>query len=228
MEAIVLAGGMGTRLKAVVPDLPKPMAPVAGRPFLEIVLSALADKGFSRVILSVGYKAEVIVSHFGQRFSGMAISYEIEESPLGTGGAMRAAMSRCDGDHVFVFNGDTFLDVEATDIERNWSWRRTPLIIAKQVKDAERYGTLKVEGRRVLGFYEKGVHGPGLINAGCYILPTDVLDRYDIGQAFSFETDYLPEAVQRNHFEYYMTNGLFVDIGVPEDYLLAQSIFGDQ
>ena len=93
MEAIVLAGGLGTRLRSVVPNLPKPMAPVAGRPFLEIVLNRLAQKGFRRVVLSVGYMAEKIVEHFGDRLSGMELVYAFESTPLGTGGAVRFAFS---------------------------------------------------------------------------------------------------------------------------------------
>ena len=116
MEAILLAGGIGTRLRSVVPNLPKPMAPVAGRPFLEILLNSLAKKGFKRVVLSVGYMAEKVVSHFGYNFVGMELVYEIEETPLGTGGAVCKAIAQCNTDHVFVFNGDTYLDLEVAEV----------------------------------------------------------------------------------------------------------------
>ena len=114
MEAILLAGGFGRRLQAVVPDLPKPMAPVSGRPFLEILLSILADKGVNRVILSLGYRAEQISSYFGARYAGMELDYVVEEAPLGTGGGIRLALSRCSSNPVFIFNGDTFLDLRWT------------------------------------------------------------------------------------------------------------------
>ena len=107
MEGIVLAGGFGTRLREVVPDLPKPMAPIAGRPFLEILLSTLARKGFTRVVLSLGFMAEKIITHFGESYAGMHLVYEVESRPLGTGGAIRAALTRFESDHVFIFNGDT-------------------------------------------------------------------------------------------------------------------------
>ena len=107
MEAIVLAGGFGTRLRQVVADVPKPMAPIADRPFLEILLGSLARKGFSQVVLSLGFMAEKISDHFGARFAGMDIAYVVEETPLGTGGAIRLALDACTQDHVFVFNGDT-------------------------------------------------------------------------------------------------------------------------
>jgi len=103
MEAIVLAGGFGTRLRQVVPDLPKPMAPVAGRPFLEILLSMLAQKGFTRVVFSLGFMSEKIIAHFGDCYLGMNLVYEVEQQPLGTGGAIRAALTRCDGGPRFYF-----------------------------------------------------------------------------------------------------------------------------
>ena len=117
MEAIVLAGGFGTRLKSVVFDLPKPMAPVAGKPFLERLLKSLAQKGFTRIVLALGYMAEKVIEHFGSRFEGMELVYEIESTPLGTGGAVRLALTQCLTDHVFVFNGDTYLDLEVSHVE---------------------------------------------------------------------------------------------------------------
>jgi len=223
MEAIVLAGGLGTRLREVVSDVPKVMAPVAGRPFLEILLTVLARKGFTRVVLSLGYLADTVVTHFGSSFAGLDLVYEIEQQPLGTGGAMRAALGRCTGEHVFVFNGDTFLDLEVADVELEWGRRQVPLIVAREVPDTKRYGRLDVSDGQVLGFFEKGMSGPGLINAGCYVLPRDTLDAFAPGQAFSFETDYLPGAVGQRRFDVFVSRGYFIDIGVPDDYARAQS-----
>ena len=118
MEAVVLAGGLGTRLRQVVPDLPKPMAPVAGRPFLEILLGALAAKGIDRVVLSVGHRADAITGHFGHRWNGLEIDYAVEATPLGTGGAVRLALGHCRHDPVLVVNGDTFLDLEVDALMR--------------------------------------------------------------------------------------------------------------
>jgi D-glycero-alpha-D-manno-heptose 1-phosphate guanylyltransferase len=223
VEAIVLAGGFGTRLKQVVPDVPKPMAPVAGRPFLEIVLSLLGRKGFRRVILSLGYMAENFVSYFGDRFEGMELEYEIEHVPLGTGGAVRQAMERCRSDHVFVLNGDTYLDLEAGEIEAHWQKRHVPIIVARAVSDTARYGRLNTVGDRVVGFVEKGVTGPGLINAGCYVLPGDILAGFAFGRPFSLETDFLAKAVGTQRFDLFVTKGHFIDIGVPDDYARAQT-----
>ncbi|MCR4305429.1 MAG: nucleotidyltransferase family protein [Gallionella sp.] len=223
MEAIVLAGGFGTRLKQVVPDLPKPMAPVAGRPFLEILLTSLARKGFSRMVLSLGYMAEKVVAHFGDHFAGMELVYEIEPSPLGTGGAVRTALALCTTDHVFVFNGDTFLDIEAADVEAHWQVHHAPIIVARAVPDTARYGSLDSSHGRVLGFVEKGASGAGLINAGCYVLPVDILDGFPLGQPFSLEADFLAKAVGEKRFDLFVTSGHFIDIGVPEDYARAQT-----
>lgn len=223
MEAIVLAGGFGTRLKHVVPDLPKPMAPVAGKPFLEILLSELSRKGFKRIILSLGHMADKVVSHFGCEFNGVELIYEIEDSPLGTGGAVKQALQHCTEGHVFIFNGDTYLNLEVSEAERQWQNNNVPIIVAKEVADTARYGRLMVENGRIVGFSEKGVEGPGLINAGCYLLPVDALSAFEVGSAFSLEVDYFVKVVPEQHLEVFVTNGRFIDIGVPEDYSRAQA-----
>lgn len=223
MEAIVLAGGFGTRLKQVVPDLPKPMAPVAGRPFLEILLASLAQKGFSRVIMSLGHMADKVTSHFCGGYAGMELVYEVEATPLGTGGAVRQALARCRSDHVFVFNGDTYLNLEVAEVERQWQKHHAPIIVAREVPDTARYGRLDAGNGRVLSFVEKGMAGAGLINAGCYVLPADILDGFEPGQAFSLETDFLAKAVGMQQFDLFVTHGHFIDIGVPEDYVRAQT-----
>ncbi|MBK7665034.1 MAG: NTP transferase domain-containing protein [Sterolibacteriaceae bacterium] len=225
MEAIVLAGGLGTRLRDVVSDIPKPMAPVAGRPFLEILLANLARKGFGRVILSIGHLAQAITRHFGDAFEGMALSYEIEPIPLGTGGAARAALARCDEDHAFVFNGDTFLDLELAEVEALWRKTRAPIVVARHVADTTRYGRLDVRDGLVLLFREKGIPGSGLINAGSYLMPRDALAHFARGTPFSLETDYLIPAVRDTRVHAFVTHGFFIDIGLPEDFRRAQAIF---
>lgn len=227
MEAIVLAGGYGTRLRQIISDVPKPMAPVAGRPFLEILLTGLAQKGFDRVLLSLGYMADKVTSHFGDKFAGITLSYEIEASPLGTGGAVRQALSRCESDHVFVFNGDTYLDLEATEVQACWEASRAPIIVARDVPDTARYGRLDVVDGKVCNFAEKGATGPGLINAGCYVLPKNIFARAKLDQTFSLEADFLADEVHKQQFNVFVTNGLFIDIGVPEDYARAQTELAD-
>lgn len=225
MQAIVLAGGMGSRLRSVVADVPKPMAPVAGRPFLEYLLQALADAGFERIVLSVGHLAQTIVDHFGARHRGMQIEYAVEPRPLGTGGATRAALQHIGEDHAFVLNGDTYVQFDAAGMERTWHERHTPVILAREVPDTARFGRLDVVDGRATRFCEKGIAGPGLINAGVYLLPRAALDAFEPGRAFSLEQDYLAPAVLETDFSVVTARGLFIDIGVPEDYLRAQQLF---
>jgi len=223
MEAIVLAGGFGTRLRQVVPDLPKPMAPIAGRPFLEILLSMLARKGFTRAVLSLGFMPEKIIAHFGSSYMGMELAHEVESQPLGTGGAIRVALTRCVSDHVFIFNGDTYLDLEVDDVERLWQSRQHPVLVVREVPDTTRFGRVEIRDGRVIAFLEKGQSGPGLINAGCYVLPKTALDDFPLRQPFSLETEFFMKSLQCIRFDGFITYGRFIDIGMPDDYLLAQT-----
>jgi len=222
MEAIVLAGGLGTRLRQTVPDLPKPMAPIAGRPFLEILLSMLARKRFARVVLSLGYMSEKIIAHFGDSYLGMALVYEVETMPLGTGGAIRAALAHCMTDHAFVFNGDSYIDLDTEALERYWQINKHPVIVVREVSDTSRFGCVELSRGRITAFIEKGREGRGLINAGCYVLPKGALNDFPQGQPFSIESEYFVRNVGSIKFDGYVYSGRFIDIGVPDDYALAQ------
>ncbi len=224
MDAVVLAGGLGTRLRSIVPDLPKPMAPVAGRPFLEILLTLLARKGVQRAVLSVGYRAEVIQTHFGAHFGGIELAYAVETEPLGTGGALRAALGRCQGEQALVVNGDTFLDLDLNALQAHWAQHRRPLIVGREVPDTTRFGRLVVDGTRMAGFAERGTGGAGVINMGHYVLPTDLFAPWpELPARFSFEADFLVPRAAELRFEVFVTHGLFIDIGVPEDFQRAQT-----
>jgi D-glycero-alpha-D-manno-heptose 1-phosphate guanylyltransferase len=224
MEAIVLAGGFGTRLRALVADVPKPMAPVAGRPFLEYVLASLAAKGVQHVVLSVGYLGDTISRHFGRRYEGLTLDYAVEVDPLGTGGAVAASLALCTQDHQLVLNGDTFVDLEVQALERHWQSHRRAIIVAREVPDVSRYGQLQVQDQRVLSFSEKGGQGPGIINAGVYVLPRNIFAQGTPPAPFSIETDFLAAYVSKHHTDAFVTRGEFIDIGVPEDYLRAQTL----
>lgn len=224
MHAIVLAGGFGTRLQSVVSDVPKPMAPVGGRPFLEILLCHLERLGFDQVTMSVGYLSHLIFNHFGPKFGGMQLTYAVESTPLGTGGAVVLARRECVDPHVFVFNGDTYLDFDARAVEALWRRKGNPIVMACQVEDTARYGRLLVEGDRVRGFSEKGATGPGLINAGAYLLDLRDLVAWAEGVKFSLEQDYLVPAVTKREINYYADTHNFIDIGVPDDYFRAEAV----
>ncbi len=223
MKAIVLAGGLGTRLKARVPDLPKPMAPVAGRPFLEYVLDRLVAGGVTEVILSVGYRAESIEAHFGYVYRGLVLRYAIETEPLGTGGAIVQALRGEDNAPVLVLNGDTFLQVDIAELIR-W-YADAPSLVAmvlKETPDVSRYGAVVLNDGRVEGFAEKGRAGPGLINAGIYVVMPEVFDRLGGAGKFSFEADVLQRYCSELKPRAFVTNGYFIDIGIPEDFDRAQ------
>lgn len=224
MEAVVLAGGFGTRLREIVADVPKPMAPVAGRPFLELLLRSLANKGFTRAILATGYMAEKISEHFGNHFAGVDLDYSVETEPLGTGGAVYQAARLVRADHFFVFNGDTFLDLDARAVDALWHRVRAPVIVAREVADCARYGRLETDQGHVIRFAEKGREGPGLINAGCYVFRADQFSGFEPGVRFSLETDFLAPLVESTAVALHVASGLFIDIGVPSDYAQAQHL----
>lgn len=224
-EAIVLSGGLGTRLREAVPNLPKSMAPVAGRPFLEILLTKLAQNGFKRIILALSFMADKIIDHFGQEFAGMEIVYVVEDAPLGTGGAVKLAMLASIQEHVFIFNGDSFLDLEVNKVDEQWQLHKRPIIVGCQVPDTARYGRLLTKAEVVIGFTEKGVTGPGIINAGCYVLNQGQLDSFADNLAFSLETDFFAKVVKKIEIDVFVSSGYFIDIGIPEDYARAQIEF---
>jgi len=227
-EAVVLAGGYGTRLRELVADVPKPMAPIRGRPFLEVQLSLLAANRFDHVVLAVGYMGEKIIAHFGRQFRGVDISYTVEDVPLGTGGAIEAALRRCHGDGVFVMNGDTYLDLDYDTVHRLWHRSRRGVIVGRRVLDTARYGRLIVEDGLAWAMSEKGTGGPGIINAGCYVLNRNQMTDARLEAPFSFETDFLMRHLPIAPLDLFITDGLFIDIGVPEDFHRAQDLLAER
>lgn len=226
MQAIILAGGLGTRLRSVVPDLPKPMAPVAGRPFLAWMLDRLADAGFERAVLAVGYRHEAISEYFGERYRGLALHYSVENAPLGTGGAMHLAAAQVTSMPVFVLNGDTYLELDyraMLDAHRRAGALMSVAVCS--VPDVSRYGALEIAGGVVTGFQEKGRGGQGYINAGVYLLSSGIMERIPAGVPFSFEQELLVPALHEIRPAAMVAEGLFIDIGVPEDYDRAQRLF---
>jgi D-glycero-alpha-D-manno-heptose 1-phosphate guanylyltransferase len=229
MEAIVLAGGLGTRLRGVVDDIPKPMAPVLGRPFLAYVLDQLVDSGFHTAILAAGYRHEAIRSYFGEEYRGLALVWSVESEPLGTGGAIRLACDQADLGDVFVLNGDTYLELDYRAMLNAHVHAGAQLSLAVcQVPDVSRYGALEVSEGIVRGFREKGQSGPGWINGGTYVLGPELRDRLPKRGAFSFEQELLAPDVQSIRPLAFPTTGLFIDIGIPEDYARAREIFSSR
>jgi len=225
MEAIVLAGGLGTRLANVVRDVPKPMAPVCGRPFLEYLLDDLIQQGVTRVILAVCHKKEVIIEHFGVQYGSAEICYSVEDVPLFTGGAVKKGLTLCRDAYVWVVNGDSYFQVSLAEMERFAKAQGCPVTIAvKSMTGFSRYGRVEVDPEhRVIAFREKSFCTQGLINGGVYLLEAHSLDSYP--DAFSMENDCFPQFLQGRKIAAYQSDGFFIDIGVPDDYKAAQRLF---
>lgn len=228
MECIILAGGMGTRLQSVVSDVPKCMAPVAGHPFLHYLITTLIEAGFKHIILSLGYKHEIIGEWLGANRFSADISTVVEEVPLGTGGAVKLALSKARTENVFVLNGDTFFGLnypELLNLHRQTSASAT--LALKRMEKFSRYGVVDIEqeSRRILRFNEKQYCESGLINGGIYLINRNELDGYPA--KFSLEKDFFEAKVATSILSGYISEGYFIDIGIPDDYAQAQTDFKD-
>lgn len=229
MEAVVLAGGLGTRLRDRVPDLPKAMAPVAGRPFLAWLLDELAEAGFRRAVLSIGYLGDRIQSAFGRTYRSLDLAYAMEASPLGTGGAIRNGLAAAGSSEapIWVLNGDSIAHL---DHARMWHAHLQhgidPLRMTMAVHataDTGRYGALEIREGRVTRLNPAGTGRPGPINAGAYLLHRRIFEDWPLSAAFSFEGDFLAPLANRLQIAAFETDGWFIDIGVTADYERAQT-----
>lgn len=223
-EAIILAGGLGTRLQKVVGDLPKPMADINGKPFLAYLLNFLIEQGIEKAILSVGYKHEVIKSYFKDRYKSLKIEYSIETEPLGTGGGIKKAVGLSGSETVFVLNGDTFFNISLKKLLQFHHANRSDITIAlKPMRQFDRYGSVNInEENRITGFEEKQYKDFGAINAGVYVLNKSLFDEMQLPEKFSFETDVLKRHHASHRFYGMEFDGYFIDIGLPEDYQKAR------
>jgi D-glycero-alpha-D-manno-heptose 1-phosphate guanylyltransferase len=226
MEAVVLAGGLGTRLRGVIGGLPKALAPVCGRPFLEYLLARIAQGGVARAVIATGYGAELIEQAIGARFAGMIIDYSREVEPLGTGGALKLAAGQVRGDDFLALNGDTFVEVDLRGmLAAHLREGRALTVATVEVPDASRYGTLDVRHETLVGFREKGNTGGGVINAGVYAVKRELLTQPRLPLKFSLESDLLQREVEALRPLAFPASGRFIDIGVPQDYARAQTLF---
>lgn len=223
-EAIVLAGGLGTRLKKIVKDLPKPMAPMGDKPFLYYLFLYLKRNNVKRIVLAVSYKKEAIIKYFSNQFEDIPIIYSIETEPLGTGGAIKKAIALTRSDDVFVLNGDTYFDINLEDLYRFHKERRSELSIAlRVVEEGNRYGAVEVdESGLVVGFYEKVNRRNSLINGGVYLINKHAFSNLskNLPETFSFEMEVLEPLKLKTYGKVYYN--YFIDIGVPEEYERAR------
>ncbi len=228
VTAVILAGGKGTRLEPVVDDRPKPMALVAGKPFLDYLLDMICRADIRRVVLCTGYRASDIQRHYGNTYKSLKIVYSQERVPLGTGGAVRNALGVCRSDFLLVFNGDSYLDIDIVDFFR---WFRAgdgegAMALAK-VEERERYGSVVIdEDAKITSFLEKNESEPdGFINAGIYVLSSKVVQNLPAESVSSLEHDLFPFMVDEGLLYGYKSVDSFIDIGTTESYHKAQIFF---
>jgi len=227
MECIVLAGGLGTRLQGVIGAYPKCMAPVNDKPFLEYIFRYLTEQNCSRVILSLGFKHEVIIAWLAEHAWPFEIDYVIEYEPLGTGGGISLAIEKAKNENVCVLNGDTMFRVKLAEMKAFHEKAKADTTLAlKSMTDFDRYGVVKTNGANIiLSFEEKKYQEQGSINGGVYIINKTALIQKQLPQKYSFEKEYLEAFVNDQKFYGFESDAYFIDIGIPEDYHRAQSDF---
>lgn len=225
IEIIILAGGLGTRLRSVVADVPKCMAPVAGRPFLFYVINYWRSQGITKFIFSLGYKQEVITDYLQQQFPTLTYKTVIEDEPLGTGGAIQLASKKADSKYVLVVNGDTLFKINLQQLVRFHYGQQADCTLAlKPMQNFNRYGIVEINKTgRVIAFKEKMQYASGLINGGVYVLNVPELLKEDFPATFSFEKDYLEKKLSTQKISGLVQEEYFIDIGIPEDFQQAQS-----
>ena len=222
-EAIVLAGGAGTRLRSVLADVPKVLAPIGGRPFLHLLLSRLVAQGVESVVIATGYAADEVESAAGSFGGPLAITFSREIEPLGTGGAIGQAFDRVRGPRAWVFNGDSYCDVDLGRVAGAAAAApEEPWVVAVEVPDAARFGTLEMDASAITEFREKtGRSERGWINAGIYLLPRDLVRK---GPS-SIERDLFPLWAAQGRLRVFAAHGRFIDIGTPESLREAEPFF---
>ena len=231
MEAIILAGGLGSRLRATVPDLPKPMAPIHGRPFLEYLLDYWVGQGVNRFVLSVGYKRDIIEEHFATRYKGTEVDYAVEDQPLGTGGGLLLALKHLRRTGPFlIMNGDTFFEVDLAPMRHYHQERRAELTIAlREVEANSRYGGVGIDNEgKITTFDNRERRRDGaLINGGVYLAEKSAFAGMapESDAPVSIEDQLYPRMLAEGRRMYgFPSSGRFIDIGVPEDYQRAAAV----
>lgn len=223
-NAVILAGGYGTRLGGILKDIPKPMAPVKGRPFLEYVIDYLREYGINNIILSTGYLSHVIERHFGRSYKDTGIAYSVETSPLGTGGAVIAALDLFEADNFVVINGDTLFRAALDELENMHMGKDADISIAlRQVDDTGRYGAIYTDQEnRIIRFSEKEEQGVrGIINGGIYIINRRLFKSLKMAPVFSIEKDLFALRYREIKMFGMKSEGYFIDIGTPGDLIRA-------
>lgn len=227
---VIIAGGLGTRLRGVVPDVPKPLAPVAGRPFLEHLMDRWIGQGAAQFVLSVGYRHELIEAHFGNAYKSVPVHYAIEKEPLGTGGGLLLALEAVPGaDPVFAVNGDTFFAVDAVAMRRFHDSNRSEVTLALfRTLDTTRYTPITLESDgRIPALAPGAAGGSSYANGGVFIFERAAIARtgFRAGDRVVLETELIARLIERGARLFgFPSEAIFIDIGAPEDYARAASV----
>lgn len=227
MEAIILAGGKGTRLQSVIGEAPKCMAMVAGKPFLAYLLDALEKEGVGQVILSLGYLHNVVTDWVKTYDGKLAITWVIEDEPLGTGGGLQLALSSAKTKNVIALNGDTFCLVPlAAFLKAHEENNAACTVGLKAMESFDRYGSVEFSDKHLItAFHEKRKTESGLINSGIYCIDKAEFLACNLRKKFSLEEDYLKPMAKAGLLHGQVFENYFLDIGIPEDYEKAQQDF---
>ncbi len=223
-ECIILAGGLGTRLRSVVGDAPKCMAPVNGVPFISYVIDYLQQQGVEKFIFALGYKSEVFEDFLATKLSKTQYTLSIEKEPLGTGGAIQLACTLANNENIFATNGDTLFKANISALSQFHEEKRANCTLGlKLMKNFDRYGVVELaKTGQVTGFKEKQYFETGFINGGFYALDVQPFLNEGFGEKFSFEKDYLEKKFSKGKIYGFAQDAYFIDIGIPEDYKKAQ------
>lgn len=226
-DIVILAGGFGTRLKSVIKDVPKPMAPVAGKPFLEWLINYLSAFKPNKIILSTGYRHDIIEEYFGNQFKTIPIVYSIETEPLGTGGAIKKALNCVETSNCMVLNGDTLFKINHREfLNSHLSSNSIFSMALKPMVKPYRYGTVSVEQGIITRFNEKNPDlDEGLINTGVYLMSAELIAYLPEQEKFSIETDFMEKKTGEIAIRSFVSDDYFIDIGIPEDYKKAEDDF---
>ena len=224
MEAIILAGGLGTRLRSAVPDLPKCMAPINGVPFISYLIDNLINEGVTNFIFSLGYKSELFISFLEEKLPMKNYLIVIEDEPLGTGGAIKLACKKAKDENVIALNGDSLFKVNLKELMHFHLEKKSRCTLAlKPMQNFERYGSVEIDAvQKINSFKEKQFITKGCINGGVYAIEVASFLQKSLEDKFSMEQDYLEKYSGEGNFYGFIQEGYFIDIGIPEDFVRAQ------
>lgn len=229
MEVIILSGGLGTRLNGVIRGIPKVMAPVNNKPFLEYILDDLNQQGVNKVVLATGYKKEYVKNYFGDKYKNILIKYSEENFPLGTGGAIKKALYKTNENNVIVMNGDIYTKLNYMELyKRHLSNCAEVTLALKKMENFERYGNVTLLDNKITCFAEKKFVTKGYMSVGCYVFNRNVLNSFEDNVKFSIEYDFFVKYVEKLFFSPYFYDDIFIDIGIPEDYELVKKVLKNE